>query len=277
MGIVRSLKPDVVVGFGSYSSFPVVFAASLLRVPAMLHEQNVTPGKANRLSAKFVRRIAVTFEETKKYFRGREIVWTGCPCNAVRPSEARQNLLSRFELRPGRLTILVLGGSQGSRYLNEVFFESIAYLQADQNIQVIHSTGMADQALYAQKYRGTDIPYHVCAFLENIQDAYGAADVVVARSGAVTVCELAAFGLPSVLVPYPFAQSHQTANAQVLEGAGAAVVIEQKDLSCQKLVDAIRYVHKEGLTPSVVRERVGHLFVSNPTEHLVRAVLSLKR
>ncbi len=277
LGIVRSFKPDVVVGFGSYSSFPIVFAAGFLGIPVMLHEQNVMPGQANRLSAMFVRRIAVTFEETKKCFPNRETIWTGCPCNADRPSGSRDSLLNQFNLRPGRLTILVLGGSQGSRYLNEVFFEAVPYLQADQNIQVIHSTGKADHASYVEKYRGLNIPHHVCAFMDNIQDAYGAADVVVARSGAVTVCELAAFGLPSVLVPYPFANSHQAANARVLEGAGVSVVIEQKDLSCQKLVEAIRYLQEEGLTPPEMRDRVAHLFVNNPAERLVQEIVSLKR
>lgn len=277
LGIVRSLKPDAVVGFGSYSSFPVVFAACLLRVPAMLHEQNVTPGKANRLSARFVRRIAVTFEETKKYFPGREVVWTGCPCNTEQPSKSKDELLGKFNFKPNRLTILVLGGSQGSRYLNEVFFEAIPHLQAGQNIQVIHSTGKMDYPVYVEGYKGSNIGYHVCAFMDNIQDAYGVADVVVARSGAATVCELAAFGLPSILVPYPFAHSHQTANARVLEGAGTAVVIEQKDLSCQKILDAIEHLRKEGLNPPVVRKRVERFFVNNPTERLVQAITSLKR
>ncbi|MEK7083789.1 MAG: UDP-N-acetylglucosamine--N-acetylmuramyl-(pentapeptide) pyrophosphoryl-undecaprenol N-acetylglucosamine transferase, partial [Patescibacteria group bacterium] len=212
-----------------------------------------------------------------KYFSNRETVWTGCPCNAQRPAAPKHVLLKQFSLGSDRLTILVLGGSQGSRFLNEVFFEAVPYVQADQNIQLIHATGKADHSLYAGKYSSMNVPHYVCPFLDNIQDAYGAADIVVSRSGAATVCELASFGLPSVLVPYPFAHSHQTANARVLEGARAAVVIEQKDLSPRKLVEAIRHLQEEGLTPPEMRDRVAHLFVNNPVERLVQAIMSLKR
>jgi UDP-N-acetylglucosamine--N-acetylmuramyl-(pentapeptide) pyrophosphoryl-undecaprenol N-acetylglucosamine transferase len=276
--VLRSFKPQVVAGFGSYSSFPVVFAAWLSRIPTLVHEQNVVPGKANRWSFRFARRVALTFQDTEPYVPpGREVVWTGCPCNSERSPESRTNLLGRFHLQPKRLTVLVLGGSQGSRYLNEIFFEAIPYLQAERDIQVIHMTGRTDYSLYAEKYLHLNIPYHVCSFLDNIQDAYSVADLVVGRAGAGTVCEIAAFELPSVLVPYPFAHGHQAANAKVLEKAGVAVVIEQKDLTRPKLVEAVGRLAREGITPSVVRERVADLFMFNAAGRLAEAVVSLKK
>ncbi len=274
LGMLRSFKPQVVVGFGSYSSFPVILAAWLLRIPTLVHEQNMVPGKANRWSFHLARRVGITFEETGKYLSHRDVIWTGCPCNSERSGELKMSLLEKFHLQPRRMTILVLGGSQGSRYLNEAFFEAIPYLQSGRDIQVIHMTGRTDYSLYAEKYLHLNIPYHVCSFLDHIQDAYSVADVVVARAGAGTVCEIAAFGLPSVLVPYPFAHGHQTANAKVLAQAGAAIIIEQCDLSRSKMVEAIESL--SSLTHQAVRERVQSFFVQDPTERLVEAIVSLK-
>ena len=277
LGIVWSWRPRVVAGFGSYSSFPLILAARLLWIPTLVHEQNVIPGKANRWSFHLASRVALTFQESDRYVSRRKIAWTGCPCHRERSPELKTNLLDRFHLQPKRKTILVLGGSQGSRYLNEIFFEAIPYLQAQEDIQVIHMTGRTDYSLYAEKYTHLNIPYHVCTFIDNIQDAYSVADLVVGRAGAGTVCEIAAFELPSILVPYPFAHGHQMANAKVLEKAGVAVVIEQKDLTRERLVESVRYLNEEELTPSVVRERVDDLFVTNPTERLAEAIVSLRR
>jgi UDP-N-acetylglucosamine--N-acetylmuramyl-(pentapeptide) pyrophosphoryl-undecaprenol N-acetylglucosamine transferase len=276
-GLLSSFKPDVVVGFGSYSSFPVVLSASLKKIPVLVHEQNVIPGKANRLSFRFARKIAVTFEETKKYVNGRDIVWTGCPCNDQRSTDDKNQLLAKFNLEPGRTTILVLGGSQGSRHLNEVVFESIPYLQAQQDVQIIHMTGRLDYSLYVEKYRSLNVPNYVGAFIENIQEAYSVADLVIARAGAGTVCELAAFGLPSILVPYPFAHAHQTANAQQLEKAGAAVLIEQKALTRAKLVEAVEALLQRKMASPTSEFSAGQLFPSNPTDRLVSAITELKR
>ena len=270
---IRSLNPDVVVGFGSYSSFPVLLAASVIGIPTMLHEQNVIPGKANRLSARIVDQIAVTFDETRKTFSSRKVVWTGCPCHGERPKESKEDILKSFRLQNDRKTILVLGGSQGSKYLNEVFFESIPYLG---DIQVIHMTGKSDEYFYTQRYPGLGIPYHVCAFLDPIERAYAVADMVIGRAGAATVCELASFGIPSILIPYPFAHSHQAANARVLEKAGVAVVIEQKGMDRQKLIDAVRRLAAEGLTRPVVHKKLEGCFMNDPTEQLVKTIVSMK-
>jgi UDP-N-acetylglucosamine--N-acetylmuramyl-(pentapeptide) pyrophosphoryl-undecaprenol N-acetylglucosamine transferase len=277
VGILSSYKAEAVAGFGSYSSFPVILAARLLGIPALIHEQNVIPGKANRLSCRLAKRIAITFEETRKYISARDIVRTGCPCNSERSTEPKRDLLNKFQLQANRLTILVLGGSQGSRYLNEVVFETLPYLQAERDIQVIHMTGRTDYSLYAEKYAHLKIPFCVCEFIENIQEAYSIADLVVARAGAGSVCEIAAFGLPSILVPYPFAGAHQAANASILQKAGVSVVIDQKDLTRGKLLEAVHHLAAEDLTPSLVRSRLGDFLADHPTEQLVKVITDLKK
>lgn len=271
--IIRSLEPDAVVGFGSYSSFPVLWVASMSKIPTMIHEQNVIPGKANRVSGRFVDQIAVSFQETRNAFPRRKILWTGCPCHDKRPQESKADILQSFGLRGDRKTILVLGGSQGSHFLNEVFFESIPYLG---NIQVIHATGKTDEPVYIQKYSSLEVPYHVCAFLNNIEHAYAVADLVIGRAGAATVYELASFGLPAILIPYPFAHNHQAANAAVLQNAGVAFVIEQKNMSRQKLIDAVQRIINEKLTRSDIHKRLDGCWLSHPTEQLIKAVESMK-
>lgn len=270
---LKDLVPDAVVGFGSYSSFPVLWAAKRLRIPTMIHEQNVMPGKANRLAAMFVDRIAVSFDETRGVFPKRKSIWTGCPCNDLIPQGSKAEILRSYGLQEGRLTLLVLGGSQGSKYINDVVFESLPALG---DVQVIHMTGRSDEQLYAQTYPSLGIPFHVRAFLENVEHAYAIADLVIARAGALTVCELASFGLPSVLVPYPFAHSHQKANALVLQKAGMALVIDQKDMNPQALVAAVHVMIERAITPDVARQKLEGLFPRNPTEQLVSAIVSLK-
>lgn len=270
--ILQQWHPDVVVGFGSYSSFPVLWAAKGQGVATMIHEQNVLPGKANRVAAKFVDRIAVSFDETRKIFPKNKTVWTGCPCHDLRPRESREEILKSYGFQDGRLTILVLGGSQGSKYLNEVVLGSLPALG---EVQVIHMTGKAEENIYAQKYPSLGIPYRVQAFIEDIERAYALADIVIARAGAATVCELASFGLPSVLIPYPYAHSHQKANADVLKKAGVAVVLDQKDMNCQALIDAVHSILRQGITPAIAREKLEGSFARDPVQQLARAILTL--
>ena len=267
--LLQNLKPDVAVGFGSYSSFPILWAAKKLRIPVMLHEQNVIPGKANRLSSLFVKKIAVSFEETRKTFPKHQAVWTGCPCHSRRPAMSKTQLLGLFQLQPNLKTILILGGSQGSHVLNEIFFESVSKLKG---FQFIHMTGQTDEAVYRQKYAALGVSHYVCAFLSNIEQAYAVSDIVVARAGAATVSELAAFGLPSILVPYPYARSHQSANARVLEKAGAAVIIDQANLNSSTLSDAIHRLDAQGLTQENIRYKVKDFFVNDPAAALAKAI-----
>ncbi|MBL8013193.1 MAG: undecaprenyldiphospho-muramoylpentapeptide beta-N-acetylglucosaminyltransferase [Candidatus Omnitrophica bacterium] len=265
---IRSIQPDVVVGFGSYSSFPMIFSANTMGIRTVLHEQNVIPGKANRAAARFVKTIAVSFEETKTYFPKHKTVWTGCPCNSQRPQKSRSELLKAFGLRDNFKTILVLGGSQGSHYLNEVFFDSICRLQG---VQVIHMTGKSDQPAYQKKYESITSPSLVCAFIEDIECAYAVADLVIARAGAATVFELASFKIPSILVPYPYAHGHQRANARVLEKAGHSVVIEQADLNVEKLCKVINRFLETGRLLDADNEKQGS-FVTNPTQLLSNTI-----
>lgn len=263
---LKQVKPDKVLGFGGYGSFAFVLAARALNIPVMIHEQNVVPGKANRLLAWLVPKVAISFSKTKNYLPTLKVVLTGCPCHCHGLRDSRESLLKKFLLENTRRTILLLGGSQGSQKLNEVFFEMVSKWQGPP-IQALHMTGIKDCAAYKAKYRNVSLPVSIFEFIHPVEEAYAMADIVVARAGAATVWELGFFGIPSILVPYPLAGGHQKYNAQVLVEAGTAKMIEQQDLTSQNLKDAVL-----SLLTSGQRKPIFH---HNPAQALALAVENL--
>ena len=237
--ILKEIQPDIVCGFGSYGSFPAVFSAILLRRPTMIHEQNVKPGRANRVLFYFVNKVGVSFEATlQKFFKGEKAVVTGCPGHVRDQGLTKAQALENLGLDSQKVTILVLGGSQGSHCLNEKFVGAVPLLK-DFAFQVIHLSGKNDFAELQQKYQTLGIAYRLFEFCDEMEKVYTAADLAICRSGAVTVTELAEFGLPSILVPYPHAGGHQRLNALVLVEAKLARLIEEEDLTEVKLSQMI--------------------------------------
>lgn len=233
--IINDFKPDVVVGFGSYVSFPAVMAAKVKGIPTIIHEQNVIPGRANRMLANFVNKIAISFSDSAKYFPRAKILLTGCPLRQDLLNVDKTVALQKFNLVADKFTILVLGGSQGSHHLNIKFIQAISGIQTQDNLQIIHLTGAGDYELVKAEYKKKGIGHCVFAFLEEMGYAYKLADLVISRAGASAITEIALFGLPSILVPYPFAYGHQLQNAKVLADAGGAILIRDEDLSADLL------------------------------------------
>jgi UDP-N-acetylglucosamine--N-acetylmuramyl-(pentapeptide) pyrophosphoryl-undecaprenol N-acetylglucosamine transferase len=233
--IVMRYSPDVVVGFGGYVSSPVVLAAYVLKIPRVVHEQNVVPGRANNLLFRFADSIAISFKETKKYM-GRyayKAVVTGNPIRVKLLKDDRQTNVKKMGLYQDRFTILVIGGSQGAHNLNKAFLQALTKLDASSRmkLQVIHITGIADYGWAEQAYQELGLPSKIFSFIDNIDEAYSASDLVVTRSGASAIFEIAYFGRPMILIPYPFAMSHQAENAKVFSSNGAAIQIDEKEMS----------------------------------------------
>ena len=274
-GVLRKIRPDKVIGFGGYSSFAVVLSAWLSNIPTMIHEQNVVPGKANRFLARFVKKIAISFPQTQKYLGKDKTVWTGCPCQHHHLLESKEKILQKFSLDANKNTLLVLGGSQGSQKLNEIFFEMISSFGKESNIQAIHMTGKKDFIQYLSKYRDKNLPVRVFEFISPIEEAYALADVVIARSGAATVCELGFFGIPSILIPYPLADGHQKFNAEILSELGLAQIIEQKHLTRESLKEAVESVLSSSLGRDIFKNKTKSIFKQNPSYDLALAVENL--
>jgi UDP-N-acetylglucosamine--N-acetylmuramyl-(pentapeptide) pyrophosphoryl-undecaprenol N-acetylglucosamine transferase len=232
-GLLRALQPGVVVGFGGYAGFPAVAAARVLGIPCAIHEQNSIPGAANRWLARWVDRIWTSFPDMEDpYFSGAKVVCTGNPVRRAVCAVAQQH-------RPSKRRLLVVGGSQGARALNDLMIAHLPRLRAE-GVQIWHQTGPEDLERVQAAYRSAYPEARVEAFIDAMDAAYDFADIVLCRAGATTIAELTAAGKPSILVPFPYAtHDHQTKNAQALAARGAALVVPQSVLPT---VDLVRMV-----------------------------------
>ncbi len=242
--IIKNIRPKVVVGFGGYGAFPVVLSAWILRSRTIIHEQNVKPGKANALLARLVNTIAVSFSQSTQYFHSRKTVLTGCPCNLLKKDlekneKAIELAYKYFHLDKNRKTLFVLGGSQGSTSINNIFLQTIPLLKKQQEFQVIHVSGEEDYEKLKKAYKELGIRVALFPFLDKIKKAYQCADLIISRAGAVTITEISLAEIPAILIPYPYAGGHQKYNAQVLCHRKAACMIEEKELSVEGLKSAI--------------------------------------
>jgi UDP-N-acetylglucosamine--N-acetylmuramyl-(pentapeptide) pyrophosphoryl-undecaprenol N-acetylglucosamine transferase len=243
--MLNEFAPDVVIGVGGYASGPAMLAALVKHIPTLAFEPNVVPGFANRVVARFVSAAAVHFEETAKYFRHAEV--TGVP---VRQAFFEIAALSTNKKCGGEPTLLLFGGSQGAHAINQAMIRCLPVLRQDApGIHIIHQTGERDYNDALAAYRGlqhtagepaASFTFEVFKFIEDMPAAFARADLVVCRSGASTVAEIAAAGKPAIFVPFPrAADDHQRVNAEALERAGAAVVVEESRLEGVWLAETI--------------------------------------
>jgi UDP-N-acetylglucosamine--N-acetylmuramyl-(pentapeptide) pyrophosphoryl-undecaprenol N-acetylglucosamine transferase len=232
--ILRAVQPKVVLGMGGFASGPGGLMARLLGIPLVLHEQNRVPGTTNRWLAKFAKVILEAFPGSFQPSAGAR--WTG---NPLRREITDRRARSRPESESGPLRVLVMGGSLGAKALNETVPEALGLARV--GIQVWHQTGEVMREETKVRYANAGIAdARVDAFIEDVADAYAWADIAVCRAGAMTVSELAAVGLPAILVPFPYAiDDHQTQNARYLSDSGAAVLLAQSDLNPARLASEL--------------------------------------
>lgn len=228
LAIIRYFKPQLVVGFGGYTSGPVCLMAWIFGIPTAIHEQNSFPGFTNRLLALLVKRIFISFSETESYLKREKCFLTG---NPVREEilEARQQTKKKNR----KFVVLVMGGSQGANAINKAVLSAVKELRKEGlKPFIIHQTGMEDFTCVADEYKLLGHNAEVTAFIEDMASAYSRADLAICRAGATTIAELTALGKPSILIPYPYAiNKHQDANARHLVNKGGAVMIQEEDLS----------------------------------------------
>lgn len=231
--ILRRRKPVVVLGMGGFVAAPGGLMAKLLKIPLVIHEQNRVPGTTNRLLARMADQVLEAFPGSFNKEWGAH--WTGNPLREEFLVPAADE--SRHE---GKDRILVVGGSQGAKVLNEVMPETAAALD---NVEVMHQTGASMCDEVSRRYQALQVEARVSAFIDDIAAAYGWADLVICRSGAMTVSEVAAAGVPAIFVPFPYAiDDHQVANAHYLVDAGGGALLLQKDLTATALAEQITRV-----------------------------------
>ncbi len=227
--VVREFAPDLIFSIGGYASGPTVLVGWVRRVPCVLLEPNVIPGLTNRLLGRLATKVCVGFPRTAQFFPSQKAVCTGSP---VRWRSLAPHLHTATPA--AEFTLLIFGGSAGARRLNQIVPQAVATL--GKSLKVIHQTGKADYEEVKAAYTRLRVGATIVPFIDNMQEVYAAADLVVCRAGAMTLAELTAFGKPSILIPYPYAvDDHQRANAEVLVQAGAARMILDAELTPERL------------------------------------------
>ena len=236
--ILKDFQPQLVLGVGGYASGPTLMAASLLGIKRAIHEQNVIPGMTNRILKWFSQRIFVSFEETKRYFPDEKTIVTGNPI--------RREIFQGIEKRKGdRFTLLIFGGSAGAHRINKAMMEALDLFQEIKSfLRFFHQTGREDVDWVSKSYREKGFDAVVRPFFEDMATYYQLSNLVVCRSGASTVAELAVCGKAAILIPYPYAaHNHQFINAQKLVELGAARMIQDEELNGPSLALTILHLY----------------------------------
>ena len=242
MKIVRDFRPDVVVGTGGYVCGPILMAASLRHIPTLIQEQNVVPGITNKILSQFVTKIAAGTEEAMRHFPRGKVVFTGNPIRSEVMTARREDGASEYGFDPAKKTVLISGGSRGARAINRAMVGVLAQAAEHPGVQYLHVTGKLEyeDVLSRLQAAGVDLaaaPHiQVRPYLYNMPQEMAMTDLAVFRAGATGLAELTARGIPSILIPYPYAaENHQEHNARALEEAGASRMILNRDLTSERL------------------------------------------
>lgn len=258
--IIRTFKPDVVIGTGGYVCGPILLMAAWMHIPTLIQEQNVIAGITNRILSRFVDVVAVGYKEAEKSFRrSKRVVYTGNPVRPTVLEGTREEGRKYFNLEPDEFTVLIAGGSRGAHSINAAMVEVHQYFKDKKGIKLIHVTGATEFAGVLKELEvEPSISMHciedgitfgnssyIMPYLYNMPLGLAAADLAVFRAGAVGLAELTVRGIPSILIPYPYAaEDHQTYNAQTLVIQGAAKMIVDKMLSGKELIGEINYLYE---------------------------------
>jgi UDP-N-acetylglucosamine--N-acetylmuramyl-(pentapeptide) pyrophosphoryl-undecaprenol N-acetylglucosamine transferase len=278
--LINRINPELVVGTGGYVCGPVLFWGAMKRVATCIQEQNAMPGVTNKILSRFVDKVFLGYKAGERYLSGSsEKIVTGNPVRAEILESTREEGIAKFGLDPAMKTLLVFGGSRGARTINESMIPVEKALAGNRQIQILHATGTYGYAAHMEAI-GSAIKdcnnIHVVPYLHEMPLALAAADLAVSRAGAIGLAELMVKGIPSILIPYPYATAnHQEYNARALAGMGAAEVILDKDLNGEILLATIQKLFKD---PDLLRMmHKGALKAGNPdaADQIAKAALEM--
>ncbi|MCL6604126.1 MAG: undecaprenyldiphospho-muramoylpentapeptide beta-N-acetylglucosaminyltransferase [Paenibacillus sp.] len=246
--MLREFKPDVVIGTGGYVCGPVVYAASKLGIPTLIHEQNAIPGLTNKFLSRYADVVAVSFAGTESSFPGsKRVIYTGNPRATTVTKANPQRGYASLGISEGSTVVLVVGGSRGAKAINQAMIEMAPFVGKGNGVHYVYVTGEPyfeeTRKVLRQKLGGMPNGLHVLPYIHNMPEVLACTSLIVNRAGASFIAEITALGIPSILIPSPnVTNNHQEANARQLEGEGAAVVILEKDLSGKALHGAVQSI-----------------------------------
>jgi len=247
--IIKNYKPNIVIGTGGYVSGSVVLMAAISGIPTFVHEQNVIPGITNKFLSRITKTTFLSFRQSKEYFSNKaKLIFTGNPLRFKNIKQGTDKDYKKFNLDSSRKTILVLGGSKGAASINRVVLGGIDLIKEviKNDWQVLLISGQDDYDSIKKMLKENHKIFSVESYLHDIEKAYSLADLIICRAGATTLAEIAAYGLPAILIPYPYAtHNHQEVNARIFTEKRAAILILEKDLSDKKLAQVLLDILKD--------------------------------
>ncbi|GHV14338.1 UDP-N-acetylglucosamine--N-acetylmuramyl-(pentapeptide) pyrophosphoryl-undecaprenol N-acetylglucosamine transferase 1 [Clostridia bacterium] len=277
--IIKDTAPDIVIGTGGHVCFPVLNVAAKMKIPTLIHESNAYPGITTKILSKSVSRVMISFEESRKYFAKQEnIIYVGNPVKrAFFDVDAKS---ARAELSPGKPMILSFGGSLGAQKINESAIGFMDQYAKNKNINHYHATGGAGFSEMSKLFAGKGLPsygnLHLAEYFHEIWKYMAAADIIVCRSGALTLSELAVLRKPAILIPSPYVtENHQYKNAEVLMKKNAAVIIEEKDLSAETLAAKIDSLLADPLRLTEMSRNIGRFATGDTLEKIYDEIMRL--
>ena len=263
MSFLLRKRPGLVVGVGGYASGPLVLSAWVLRIPILIHEQNCIPGMTNKWLGKIAYKIAVSFKDSSAMFPKEKVEVTG---NMIREEFCKPK--EEFPQNNGPFRVLVLGGSQGAHSINMAMVEALQFLsQQKLDLHITHQTGETDLEMVNMQYKKNHFPADVRPFIDDIEDQYRKASLVICRAGATTLAEVTACGKMSILVPFPHAtHNHQVKNARILEAANAGEIVLDEELSGLRIAKSIIQAMEEPKRLKIMEENSYKLGNRDATE-----------
>ncbi len=276
--IIRSFRPDVVAGVGGYASGPAVLTARMMGIKTVIAEQNAVPGLTNRILGHFVHRVFVTFPDSQHYLPKGKTEVTGNPVRISFLKEAKAGTTHELPLRNRPFTILIFGGSQGARAINQKVVESLdSLVSLKGDIHFIHQTGESDRQSVEDAYQKRGFSAEVYPFIIDMAETCSRADLLLCRAGATSLAEITAVGKASILIPLPSAAGdHQTKNALLMEKAGASVMIPEKSLDGPKLAQEIERLYRKRETIETMEAASASLGRKDAAATIVDMILTLR-
>lgn len=276
------LKPDAILGTGGYVSGPVLIAANFLRIPYIVHDPDAHPGIVNRALAPYAKAVSVAFKEAGSKLKTKNLIVNGNPLRQSFKTTSKEEAQENLQLDRNKLTISIIGGSQGANSINMAILNTIKPLIEDHNCQVIHQVGRKNFDSYMEKLK-TDYPnlknnklYNVKPFYDDMHNIFAASDIIISRAGSLSLSEICLNGTPSILVPYPYAAAdHQRHNAKVMEKAGASIFVDDKECTSERLIDIILNLINNEEKLSNMRKSAKLLAKENAAENLAEILKNI--
>ena len=276
--IIREFRPDVVIGTGGYVCGPVVFNAASMKIPTLIHEQNAFPGVTNKILAKFVDKVAISFKESEKFFKnGKKVIFTGNPIRNEMLNADRKAAREKLGIEKDKPLVAIFAGSRGAETINSTVSELIRLHKDDVKFHILFATGEAQYEKIMKSLGSVNSKYiKIVPYIYDMADVMAASDLVVGRAGAITISELTALGVPSLLIPSPYVTAnHQEYNARALEKQEAGIVVLEKNLNHNTLYDQISELLKDRDKLRKMAENAKKMGITNASEKIYASIVGL--